>query len=227
MANRRVLTWPNSKLTRVSTDVEKFDEDLHDLANDLIDTLNVSMGAGLAAPQIGVNKRVVVIQCKTFGHENPEPHDRNADALILVNPVLETSGEMIQWTEACLSIPGYEAKVARHAQAIVKYQTLDGEKRTLNADWPLSGGLQHECDHLDGRLFTSKLSFYERTSIEKKIVKRQRAQVLASREYNRKMRLERKGIYDEEAYKRMTHGTGKRKKKPKKKQGKSYGKNKR
>ena len=227
MANRKILTWPNPRLRKISDRVESFDADLFSLADDLIDTLNVNMGAGLAAPQIGINKRVVAIKCSVFGFENPIPHKKDEDILILVNPEMDLGGEMVSWKEACLSIPGEEGIVSRHEKASLTYQTITGETKTLEASWPLSGGLQHECDHLDGRLFTNKLSYFERTRIEKKIKKRKRAQALATKEYERKMKLERRGIYDEEAYKRMTHGPGKRKKKKAKRSGKTFGKNKR
>ena len=227
MANRRILTWPNPRLIKKSIPVESFDSDLQSLADDLVDTLNVCMGIGLAAPQIGVGKRVVVIRYDSLGQENPDPHPRDEKFLILVNPELELSGEVISWKESCLSVPGFDGTVSRSSAAFLKYHTLAGEEKTLEAAWPFSGVLQHECDHLDGRLFTSRLTYWERSNIEKKIKKRKKAQILATKEYERKMRLERKGIYDEEAYKRMTHGTGKRKKKKANRSGKTYGKNKR
>ena len=226
MANRRILTWPHPKLRQVSTPVESFDSDLCSLADDLVDTLNVSLGAGLAAPQIGVNKCVVAIRCVSFGHENPVPHEKDSDVLIMVNPVLELAGETVRWTESCLSIPGHSAVVERYENANVQYQTLTGETKTIEAKWPFSGGLQHECDHLNGVLFTFKLSYFERNRIEKKIKKRKRDAARAASDYERQMKLERRGIYDEAAYKRMTHGPGKRKKKKTKRAGKTYGKNK-
>ena len=125
MANRRILTWPNSRLMKKSVPVESFDEDLHTLAGDLVDTLNVCMGAGLAAPQIGVHKRVVVIRCDSFGQENPDPYSRDEKFLILVNAEMQLSGEMISWKEACLSVPGFDGTVSRNSEASLKYQTLN------------------------------------------------------------------------------------------------------
>jgi peptide deformylase len=226
MANRKILTWPHPKLRQVSTPVKSFDRDLCDLADDLVDTLKVSLGAGLAAPQIGVNKQVVAIRCVSFGHENPEPHEKDSDVLVMVNPVLEVTGETVRWTESCLSIPGHSAAVERYENARVQYQTLSGEARSIEAKWPFSGALQHECDHLRGVLFTFKLTYFERSRIEKKIKKRKRDAARAVSDYERQMKLERRGIYDEEAHKRMTHGPGKRKKKKAKRSGKTYGKNK-
>jgi peptide deformylase len=226
MANRKILTWPHPKLRQISISVDSFDSDLCDLADDLVDSLTVSLGAGLAAPQIGVNKRVIAIRCNSFGHENPEPHEKDSNVLIMVNPVIEVSGKSVRWTEACLSIPGHSAAVERYENASVQYQTLSGVSRSIDAKWPFSGALQHECDHLDGVLFTFKLTYFERSRIEKKIKKRKREASRAVENYEHQMKLERQGIYDEAAHKRMTHGVGKRKKKKTKRSGKTYGKNK-
>ena len=105
MTYRRVLHYPNANLKLSSASVDTFDEELRLLVKDMIDTCNVENGVGLAAPQIGVKKRVVVIKPAAFNSENPEPNDYNGDYLVLVNPSLQISGETVSWKEGCLSVP--------------------------------------------------------------------------------------------------------------------------
>ena len=153
---RKIYKHPHKILRNDNQQVDNVD-DIKDLIVDLIDTCNVKMGAGLAAPQIGINKRVVVIKPKVFGHENPDPSDYNPDYMVLVNPVLQNSGEKIKWKEGCLSIPGGEGMVERNETTLVKYLSASGEEKRLIIDWPLSGGIQHECDHLDGILYIHRM----------------------------------------------------------------------
>ena len=153
---RKILHWPNKKLKEKSLLVENATDE-QQLIQDLIDTCNVSMGAGLAAPQIGVNKRIVVIKPKSFGIDNPDPTEYNADYMVLVNPQLESSGNEIKWKEACLSLPELVGQVVRYETTLLKYQNAQGEDKRLIAEWPFSGGLQHECDHLDGKLFIHRM----------------------------------------------------------------------
>ena len=152
---RNVLVWPNNKLRDKSKDASA--EDVQTLIEDLIDTCNVKMGAGLAAPQIGIHKNVVVIKPRVFNKENPDPSKYNPDYMVLINPVLENQGDTIQWKEGCLSLPGIEGKVERHEVTLVKYISEQGEEKRIIAEWPFSGGLQHECDHLDGKLFIHRM----------------------------------------------------------------------
>ena len=153
---RKVIIWPDKRLREKCTPVEEVTE-VVDLVADLIDTCNVKMGAGLAAPQIGVNKQVVVIKPKAFGKENPDPSSYNPEYMVLVNPQLENTGEEIEWQEGCLSLPGVTGKVTRNETTLIKYTSEAGDERRLIAEWPLSGGLQHECDHLIGKLFIHRM----------------------------------------------------------------------
>ena len=104
MVARRVLQWPNPALRKKSSVVSTFDSSLKSTVSDLCDTLDVKFGAGLAAPQIGVHERVVVIKCSSFDCENPTP-GCDDDVWVLVNPVLDCSKEKTSWKEACLSVP--------------------------------------------------------------------------------------------------------------------------
>jgi peptide deformylase len=153
---RKILVHPNSKLRSSNSDVADVSS-VQDLIKDLIDTCNVEMGAGLAAPQIGVNKKVVVIKPKTFGKDNPDPSEYNPDFMVLINPQLNNQGDQIEWVEACLSIPSASGKVKRSETTLIKYTSETGEQKRLIAEWPLSGGLQHECDHLEGILYIHRM----------------------------------------------------------------------
>ena len=205
MTYRKVKTWPARCILNRCVDIDKFDEVLQELVVDMIDTCNVDNGIGLAANQIGVNKRVVVIKPSAFGFDNGDPSEYNEEWMILVNPKLKNSGDMATWHEACLSLPGVEGKVARHSETVVEYQNLVGETKALVAEWPLSGGLQHECDHLEGQLFISKMSRGARYMVMDKYTKKQKKQ----------QRAERKALR-EKAQLRMPKPKTKRKKRRKK-----------
>ena len=153
---RKILSWPNQKLRAINSTVENV-EDVSELIKDLIDTCNVAMGAGLAAPQIGVNKRAVVIKPRVFGIENPDPSEYNPDFMVLINPVLENTGDDMKWKEACLSLPDIDSFIVRKETTLVKYLNEKGEQKRFIAEWPFSGGLQHECDHLEGKLFIHRM----------------------------------------------------------------------
>ncbi len=191
MVARRILEWPHPGLRKKSSDVTEFNDELALLVSDMKDTLSVSYGAGLAAPQIGQHKRVVVINCSSFDCENPTPGD-DSNTWVIVNPELECSVDKTSWKEACLSVPGAEAWVERSTSLKLRYQDTEGNHHELDAEWPLAGALQHECDHLEGRLYLSRLSWYNRQTIEKKIRKRRRkaAEIRAAAEEERRRDLE-------------------------------------
>ena len=153
---RNILMHPNKTLRAPNEIVENV-EDIQDLIKDLIDTCNVKMGAGLAAPQIGVNKRVVVIKPRVFGKENPDPSEYNPDYMVIINPKLENTGDLIKWKEGCLSLPDIVGSVERNETTLIQYTSEKGESKRLIAEWPFSGGLQHECDHLDGKLLIHRM----------------------------------------------------------------------
>lgn len=165
--NKKILIWPAKKLKEISKKVEDI-PGVQQLVEDLIDTCNVNMGAGLAAPQIGVNERVVVIKPKVFGIENPSPSSYNPDYMVLINPELENTGDNRRWKEACLSIPGMDANVDRKETTLLKYQDEKGNVHKMIAEWPFSGGVQHECDHLDGKLYIHHLKKFKRGLLVKK-----------------------------------------------------------
>ncbi len=144
MAIRNVVTRGDALLTKKSRAVEKFDERLHTLIDDMIDTLHKKEGVGIAAPQVGVLRRVVIVE--------PDPET----TLTLVNPeILESSGS-VEGMEGCLSVPDVWGIVARPDHLVVKAQDRDGNEFQFHADGYAARIVCHEVDHLDGILFTEK-----------------------------------------------------------------------
>ena len=181
---RKILIWPNKKLRASNALVENV-EDEKELIKDLVDTCNVMMGAGLAAPQIGVNKQIVVIKPKVFGIDNPDPCSYNPEFMVLINPTLDNTGDEIKWKEACLSIPDVETYVLRKETTLVKYLGEKGEEKRLIAEWPFSGGLQHECDHLLGKLFIHRLDKRKAAFLLERWRKKKRKQKLKAKRANK------------------------------------------
>jgi len=165
MALLEILHYPNPVLAEKSLPVEIFDEKLKQLAADMAETMYDAPGVGLAAPQVGVLQRMVVIDCSS--------QDDPADLIVAVNPeIMAREGECLE-EEGCLSVPGYYAKVARSAQVRVRYQDLDGQQQERNANELLAVAIQHEIDHLDGILFVDRLSSLKRSMFRKKYLKMQ------------------------------------------------------
>lgn len=156
MALREVIVFPDERLRRKSEEVKDIDDELRDLIADMFDTMYADDGIGLAAPQVGVHKRLVVMDV-VLDEETGE-HLK----LVLINPVItERQGEVTS-TEGCLSVPEYRAEVKR--AEIIKIEALDenGQKQTLEANGLLAICIQHELDHLDGKLFIDYLSRLKR-----------------------------------------------------------------
>ena len=175
MAFRKIVTWPSPALKKKSEIVTEFNDELTSLAHDLYDTLNVVTGVGLAAPQIGVHQQVVVINTDQCESENPSVTEGfPEDVLVLVNPKLELSGPKHKWLEACLSVPDSRGLVERSQYAKVTFNTLSGEEKEFNIDWPASGVFQHECDHLAGILYIDRMGRLSRDMLTKKIVKKRK-----------------------------------------------------
>lgn len=173
MTSRKVLSLPDPRLREISDPVSDFGEELKSLVQDMLDTLEVQGGAGLAAPQIGVHKRVLAIRPKLFATENPDT-SYSPDTWVLINPVVRLTGSKQKWPEACLSVPHGVGSVDRHEECEVKYQRLDGAEHTVTVSWPLAGALQHENDHLNGILYVDHVGNLERSMILRKIEKTQK-----------------------------------------------------
>jgi peptide deformylase len=155
-----ILTYPDPELKKKSLPVTIINESTRQLVTDMADTMYDAPGIGLAAPQIGVHQRVIVIDIA--GSEEPP-------ALIAaINPVIiHAEGETFE-EEGCLSVPKYAANVRRHAKVVVKGLNIDGEEMIWKADGLLAVAFQHEIDHLDGILFIDQISQLKRDIFRRK-----------------------------------------------------------
>jgi peptide deformylase len=164
MALLPILRFPDPRLKKVALPVENVDDDLRQLARDMAETMYEAPGIGLAATQVDVHKRLIVIDVS-------ETRDQ---LLVLINPELVSSeGEQIG-EEGCLSVPGIYDKVERAENVVVRYLDLDGKAQTIEADGLLAVCLQHEMDHLQGKVFVDHLSALKQMRIKNKLVKQAR-----------------------------------------------------
>jgi peptide deformylase len=165
MALLPILQYPDPRLHTVAKPVEQVDDRIRQLVDDMLETMYDAKGVGLAATQINVHERVVVIDTS---------EERN-DPLVLINPeIIWTSDEMIVWEEGCLSVPTIYDKVDRHARVRVRALNRDGEPYEFEGEELLGVCVQHELDHLSGKVFVEYLSPLKRNRIKTKLVKRQR-----------------------------------------------------
>lgn len=167
MAELNVLTYPDPFLKTVTKPVTNFDQSLSDLAGDMTETMYASGGIGLAATQVGANKRMFTIDVEYKEDES----DSTKKPIVMVNPEIIEKTNIISFEEACLSVPDYRAEVERFEQLKLKYYNLDGSEEIIEADELFAICIQHELDHLDGILFIDKLSLLKRKMIQKKLKK--------------------------------------------------------
>ena len=167
MAVREILIWPDPRLLKASAKVEAIDDEIKKLAADMLETMYDAEGVGLAAPQVGVHKRVVVIDIHSKDGERPS----GEEPLVLVNPEFLVKEGELTWEEGCLSVPGETGEVTRAAKVKVRYTDLAGKQIEMEAEGLKAVALQHECDHLDGKLFVDYLSRLKRNVIKKKMLK--------------------------------------------------------
>ena len=164
MAVKKILLYPNPLLFGTSSRIDKFDKNLLSLSRDLIDTMYDADGIGLAAPQIGVNKRIFVMDC------SQENEDK--DCRIVINPEIEhESEELGSYKEGCLSIPGITEEISRPKVIKVVYQDLLGVFQRHSFDGLWSTCFQHELDHLNGKLFIDHLRPMKKILVKSKIKK--------------------------------------------------------
>ena len=157
MSFRRILKYPDSRLRQRSLPVGN-DDDVKDLVGDLFDTLNVSGGVGLSAPQIGVHKRVIFVSCEQFTGE-------------MINPIIKETNGTSKLSEGCLSFPGVSEDIKRSDDIIVEYTKLSGEKVTEKFTGLPAQVVQHEVDHLNGVLMIDSLSRLKRSKVLKRVRK--------------------------------------------------------
>ena len=164
MTVRPILTAPDPRLQAVSTDVEAVTGEIRDLIDDMTDSMYAADGIGLAAIQIGVAKRVLVIDL--------DQKEGNKNAIAYINPKITwASDDMAVFEEGCLSVPEIWDDVERPARIKCEYLDRDGKKQELEADGLLATCLQHEMDHLNGVLFIDHLSRLKKNMAIKKLTK--------------------------------------------------------
>ena len=168
MALRQILTEPNEILRQKSLPVENVDKDLQILMDDMLETMYAAPGIGLAAIQVGVPKRVIVMDIEQKeGKKNP---------LFFINPeVIEKSKNLSTYEEGCLSVPGQFAEIDRPDKCQIKYLDYFGKKREITTEGMLATCIQHEMDHLEGILFIDYLSKLKKSMIIKKLSKQKKA----------------------------------------------------
>ncbi len=157
-----ILVYPDRRLKEQSLPVTDFDASLHKLLDDMNDTMMASNGIGLAAIQVGVPLRALLINLPDEeGNQYPQ------NLIEVVNPVILEKRGTTTYTEGCLSVPEYYDDVERAEWIRVEFFTRHGERREIETDGLLAIAFQHEMDHLDGHLFIEKLSFLKRKKFEK------------------------------------------------------------
>ena len=159
-----ILRFPDPRLKTVAAPVEKIDDGIRRLARDMAETMYEAPGIGLAATQVDVHQQLIVIDAS-------ETRD---ELLVLVNPQLVESDGSQVCEEGCLSVPGIYDKVERAEHVVVRFLDLDGKTQTVEADGLLAVCLQHEMDHLQGRVFVEHLSLLKQMRIKAKLAKQSR-----------------------------------------------------
>ena len=173
MTLRPILIHPDPRLKTAAKPVDTVTDEVRRLADDMLETMYDAPGIGLAAPQVGVSARLIVMDCVRDKDAAPRP-------MVLVNPrVVWASEDRSVYEEGCLSIPEQYADVERPAEVEVRWTALDGSEQGERFDGLWATCVQHEIDHLDGRLFIDYLSPLKRQLITRKMVKLKRDRVRA------------------------------------------------
>ena len=164
MAIKTILTEPNKKLRQVSLSVEKVGKEEQNLMNDMLETMYDAKGIGLAAIQIDVPKRIIVLDISKSENEKKP--------MFFVNPlIINKDSNLTTYEEGCLSVPDQFAEIDRPSKCEVEYLDYDGNKKLLKANGLLATCIQHEMDHLEGVLFIDYLSKLKKSMILKKLSK--------------------------------------------------------
>ena len=165
MAIKKIITEPNKILRQKSLSVKKVGKEEQVLMDDMLETMYAANGIGLAAIQIGVPKRIIVMDISKKDEKN--------NPMYFVNPIIKNkNSETSTYEEGCLSVPNFFAEVDRPKKCDVEYFDYDGKKKFLNAEGLLATCIQHEMDHLEGVLFIDYLSKLKKTMIVKKLSKK-------------------------------------------------------
>ena len=179
MAILEILKFPDPRLSRFARPVENITNDIVQLINDMLETMYAAPGVGLAANQVGALHRIVVLD---IDHENPQKK-----VYKLINPTIVRSEGEILWEEGCLSVVDFTAEVRRAARVEVAALDDHGTETTIEAEGLLAVALQHEIDHLDGKLFIDRISRLKRDLYTRKRKKMLRTGATPSTENSRVM----------------------------------------
>ena len=172
MALLPIITAPDPRLKTVASRVDAVDDDIRRLMDDMLETMYAAPGVGLAAPQVGISKRVIVVDVARTG-DAPEP-------MQMANPeIIEASSERSTVEEGCLSLPEHFAEVKRPERVRIRYLVRENEIRERDMDGFLATCIQHEMDHLDGILFVDHISGLKRGMIMRKLTKLKKQDVKA------------------------------------------------
>jgi len=167
MAVLEILTYPDPFLRNVATPINGIDDQLKSIAEDMIETMYEKSGLGLAAIQVGVDKRMFVMDVE-YNRENP---DSQKKPVVLINPeIIEKNGES-QLEEGCLSVVDFRAEIKRNSKVTLQFQDLEGKTQQFEAEGTAAVCVQHELDHLDGKLFIDYLPPIKRKMVKSKLKK--------------------------------------------------------
>ena len=168
MALRQILTEPNRILRQKSSPVESVDQNIKNLMDDMLETMYAAPGIGLAAIQVGIPKRVIVLDI--------EHKEGKKKPIFLINPeIIQKSSDKTTYEEGCLSVPGQFAEINRPAKCHLKYLDYNGQPQEIKTEGMLATCIQHEIDHLEGILFIDYLSNLKKSMIIKKLSKQKKA----------------------------------------------------
>jgi peptide deformylase len=169
MGTRRIITFPEPSLKEVADDVANITGDTVQVIDDMIQTMYAAPGIGLAAPQIGLPERIIVVD---IGDDADGGGEQGKELVELINPVItEESDEFITVEEGCLSVIDFRADVTRPGHIVISGWTRDQKEISIEAEGLLAVCLQHEIDHLDGMLFLDRLSSLKRNMYAKRVKK--------------------------------------------------------
>jgi len=163
---REIVIYPDKRLKLISKEVKSFDGVLHDLLDDMYDTMIARNGVGLAAIQVGIDLRALIINVP-LEKEDGEHDQPKENTLEMINPVILEKDGSEKFQEGCLSVPGIYEDIERAKHVKVEYFDRYGEKHTIEDDDFLAIAMQHEIDHLDGKVFIERLSYIKRKKFEK------------------------------------------------------------
>ncbi len=166
MAVRPILQYPDRRLRVRSRPVERVDDAIRRLLDDLAETMYAAPGVGLAANQVGVPLRVCVIDVQS---------PRAGELVELINPRLVAAGEIVMWKEGCLSLPGLTEEIERTTAVSVEALDRNGNPFRLDADGLLAIAVQHELDHLDGKLLLDRMSYVRRRLAQRRLARERAA----------------------------------------------------